>query len=71
MGGNDEPTHIVQTIKVKGFFFDSHINLMSFIKLSPPNIKSVSRTVNRLLARTLHRRTLAISLNASCIAQMR
>ena len=51
---------------IKGFFIDSDINSTSFIKLSAPSIKSVSRTVNARLARTLQRRILAMSLNASC-----
>lgn len=62
-----------QTENVKGFLMDSRIRVARFIKLSPPNIRSISRTVNFRLAKTRHRSTLAISLNASydCCKQER
>ena len=54
----------MQIKKVKGFL-DSHIKLRSFIKLSPPRIRSASRMVCLRLASTLQRKTFAISLKAS------
>lgn len=58
-------TQTMQTNRVKGFLRDSRISVVSVRKLSPPRIKSASRILKGRLASTLHRKTLAMSLNAS------
>ena len=55
----------MQASMVMGCRRDSRIRAQSFIRDSPPSIRSVSRTVEGRLAKTRQRRTLAMSLNTS------
>ena len=48
-----------------GFLRDSRMRCQSFMRDSPPSIKSVSRIVEGRLAKTRQRRTFAMSLNTS------
>lgn len=57
--------HSIAIMGFLGRFSGSPINAHSFIKLSPPSMRSISRGLNGLLAKTLHRSTFAISLNTS------